>query len=313
MSRGRLFLGVDGGQSSTKAVIGDAGGKVLARGRAGPVDHASGRAGRAKLQSAIAAVVADALAAAGLPSATGFAAACFGLSGGPARQRGLLSEVVRAGRVRVVNDAEAALEGAAPGAAGAVVIAGTGCIALAKDGAGRTFRCAGWGYLFGDESGAFGIVRSALRRALAAEEGWGRPTSLGQVFRAAAGAGSVNEAMHSFYGPGWPRSRIAGLAPAVDAAAEEGDGCAASVLQAAGRALGDFAITATGLLPPADCSVPVHFSGGAFHSSRVLESFKERCEEGGCAVAPPAHDGAVGALLLAYGSAGLAVPGQGLG
>lgn len=312
MAAGRLFLGVDGGQSSTKAVIGDGAGKVLGRGRSGPCNHASKSEGRSKLRTAVAAVVDDALDVAGLPVATEFEAACFGMSGGPADKRDLIAEIVRSDAIRVFDDAEVALEGAVQGGAGAIVIAGTGSIALAKDAAGTTVRCGGWGYLFGDEGGAFSIVRKAVQLALAAEEGWGDQTNLVDLFLGVTGADSVNEAMHCFYGPDWPRDRIARLAPDIDTAAEAGDRCAAEVLRAAGRALGDLAVTVTGMLEVPRAQVAVHYSGGVFRSRRVLESFKACCDERHCRVETPAHDGAIGALLLAYRMAGVAVFGRDL-
>ncbi|MDE0108124.1 MAG: ATPase [Bryobacterales bacterium] len=312
MAAGRLFLGVDGGQSSTKAVIGDAAGNVLGRGRAGPCNHASKSEGRSKLRIAVSAVIEDALEMAGLPVATGFEAACLGMSGGPADKRDLIAEIVRADAIRVFDDAEVALEGAVPDGAGAVVIAGTGSIGLAKDTAGTTVRCGGWGYLFGDEGGAFSIVRKAVQLALAAEEGWGDGTSLVDLFLGVTGTDSVNKAMHCFYRPDWPRDRIARLAPDIDAAAEAGDRCAAEVLQAAGRALGDLAVTVTGMLELPRAQIPVHYSGGVFRSRSALRSFRSRCEEHHCRVETPAHDGAIGALLLAYGMAGVSVLGRDL-
>lgn len=313
MAKRRLFLGVDGGQSSTKAVIGDVSGKVLARGSAGPCNHASKAEGRAKLKSAISDVVDDALGAAGLPAATGFEAACFGMSGGPGDKRSLISESVRADSIRVVNDAEAALEAAAQGERpGAVVIAGTGCIALARDDAGRIVRCGGWGYLFGDDGGAFGIVRSALRLALAAEEGWRPATKLTDMFRDVTGTDSANEAMHCFYCPDWPRDRIASLAPAVDAAAEAGDDSATEVLRSAGFALGNLALGLADAMYPSGMPITTHYSGGVFRSGEVLRSFKTRCKQKGRAIAAAPHDGAIGALLLAYGIAGVPVLGRNL-
>ena len=307
MAAGRLFLGVDGGQSSTKAVIGDAGGKLLGRGRAGPCNHASKSEGRSKLSTAVSAVVDDALDVAGLPVSTEFEAACFGMSGGPADKRDLIAGIVRADAIRVLDDAEVALEGAVQGGAGAIVIAGTGSIALARDTAGKRVRCGGWGYIFGDEGGAFSIVRKAVRLALAAEEGWGDQTSLVDLFLGVTGLDSVNKAMHCFYGPDWPRDRIARLAPDIDTAAEAGDRCAAEALQASGRALGDLAVTVTGMLELPRAQVPVHYSGGVFRSRRVLESFMSRCGEQHCRVETAAHDGAIGALLLAYDMAGVSV------
>src|ERR1039457_1100437 len=45
----RLFLGVDGGQSGTTALIGDEAGRVLGAGSGGPCNHAEGAGGRPKI------------------------------------------------------------------------------------------------------------------------------------------------------------------------------------------------------------------------------------------------------------------------
>ena len=79
----QYFLGVDGGQSSTTALIGDASGHVLGMGRGGPCNHVSGEEARARFTSAIGGCVAQARAAAGLATDVAFEAACFGFSGSP--------------------------------------------------------------------------------------------------------------------------------------------------------------------------------------------------------------------------------------
>ncbi len=45
-----LYLGVDGGQSTTTAVVGDREGNALGKGRGGPCNHARQGEGRAKLE-----------------------------------------------------------------------------------------------------------------------------------------------------------------------------------------------------------------------------------------------------------------------
>ena len=107
------FLGVDGGQSGTTAVIGDESGRVLGTGEAGPCNHAGANEGRAKLERAVTGSVAAACAAAGLDAASViFAAACFGMSGGPDDKREILAAILRARRIIVTTDAAIALAGA---------------------------------------------------------------------------------------------------------------------------------------------------------------------------------------------------------
>lgn len=306
MSRARqLFLGVDGGQSSTRAVIGDATGTILARVAGGPCNHVGDDDGVAKLRRIAGALLRDALRAAGLPQGTEFEAACYGMSGGPADKRDILTEVTPAGAVEVTNDADVALAGATGGGPGIVVIAGTGSIALARDRDGNQARCGGWGYLFGDEGGAFDIVRRALRQALAAEEGWGRETALRRELLAATETTTANEALHLFYTSAWPRKRVAGLAPLVDRLAEQGDPDARNVLSEAGATLGTLAACAGRSLPPNPSGLTVYACGGVFDSRRVRQAFVDRAQSEGFRVGRPAHDPAVGALLLAYRLSGL--------
>ena len=147
----RLFLGVDGGQSSTKALIGDETGRVLGEGAGGPCNHAEAAEGRGKLERAVQASVAGACARAGLDAGTAsFEAACFGMSGGPEDKREILAGILRTERLVVTTDAAIALSGATTTGQGIIVIAGTGSIAFARNREGRTARAGGWGYIFGD-------------------------------------------------------------------------------------------------------------------------------------------------------------------
>ena len=68
----------------------------------------------------------------------------------------------------------------------------------------RRPRAGGWGYVFGDEGGAFGIVRKALRAALRQEEGWGPETALTSLLLKECEAENVNELMHRLYTEEFP-------------------------------------------------------------------------------------------------------------
>src|SRR6185312_2546460 len=137
----RLFLGVDGGQSGTAAVIGDETGFVRGEGEAGPCNHAAAGEGRAKLERAVLGSVAAACAQAGLDAASvEFEAACFGMSGGPDDKRDILAAVLRVRRLVVTNDAIIALAGATETGVGVITIAGTGSIAFGRNPAGKIAR-----------------------------------------------------------------------------------------------------------------------------------------------------------------------------
>jgi N-acetylglucosamine kinase-like BadF-type ATPase len=299
----RLFLGVDGGQSSVTAVIGDERGRVLGSGRAGPCREIAN--------------IAEAISRAGGPSVfdTAFEAACFGLSGAGSDRERLdressdrekkIRDLVEANHYLITHDAWVALAGATARQPGVVTIAGTGSIAFGKNRAGRSARAGGWGYIFGDEGGAFDIVRQALRAALRYEEGWGEPTALRDSLLKETGAGNANDLMHRWYRADFSRDRVAALAPLVDQAAAAGDRVANDILKNAAQQLAALAASVRGQLFGGEPAL-VSYWGGVFRSAAIRERFRMLLELDSLnQFTPPRYSPAVGALLEAYALAGL--------
>jgi N-acetylglucosamine kinase len=302
----RLFLGVDGGQSSTTVLIGDESGRVLGAGEAGPCNHAGAEEGRAKFERAVSEGLHAACARAGLDAATVcFESACLGMSGGSDDKQAILAGMLRAQHLMVTTDAAIALSGATATGQGIVAIAGTGSIAFGRNAEGRTARTGGWGYIFGDQGSGFDIARQALRAALRMEEGWGPPTSLRQALLDATGSRDANAVLHLFYTAEWPRSRVAVLAPLADAAAAEGDAVAMGILNSAAIELAMLvAAVRSQLWKPGD-AVDVAYIGGVFQSRTVVERFRGLVElEPGNRCGPPRLGPAQGALLEAYRAVG---------
>ena len=298
------FLGVDGGQSSTYALIGDHTGRVLGTGRGGPSNHVAASEGRAKFTGAILDCLSAACAEAGLDAASiRFSASCLGLSGGPEDKESILRDILRSDRTVVTHDALIALSGATAGEPGLIVIAGTGSIAFGRNASGKTARAGGWGYLFGDEGGGFYIARQALRAALQFEEGWGAPTALSELLLAATSANDINDLMHRFYTPEYPRPRIAAFAKLVDDSAESGDQIARAILADAAHELAGLARAVRGQLFSEGEPVRAAYIGGVFRSRTVLENFRALLPSG-----PPIYGPAAGALLEAYRLAGIDCP-----
>jgi N-acetylglucosamine kinase-like BadF-type ATPase len=286
----RLFLGVDGGQSSTVALIGDESGHVVGIGRGAACRHEG--------------AIREAVSVAGAQG--GFEAACFGLSGGTAGMEATVRTLVKADRYIVTHDADIALTGALAGEPGIIVIAGTGSIAFGRNSGGRTARAGGWGYAFGDEGGAFDLVRQALRGALRREEGWGPPTALRELLLAACGATDANELMHRFYTAEWPRERVAALAPLVDQAAAASDVVAQEILKGAAQALATIVGVVREHLYEQRETAAVSYAGGVFRSPVVLERFRMLVElEDGNRVQVALYGSAAGALIEAYRAAGV--------
>ena len=91
-----LYLGIDGGQSSTKALLAEETGKVIGRGRGGPCNHAGSAEGRAKFLSAVGDCLRQAYHEAGIDSHSAhFASVCLGLSGGSEDKESYIKELIR--------------------------------------------------------------------------------------------------------------------------------------------------------------------------------------------------------------------------
>jgi len=306
---GRIYLGVDGGQSATTAMVGDGEGNVLGMAKGGPCNHVSGEEARERFVTAIGGAVGEACERAGLGrDRRAFAGGCFGFSGGPADKRALVEEMFSFERLTVTHDGWIALAGATAGEAGIIAIGGTGSICFGRNAQGRTARAGGWGYVFGDEGGAFDLVRGALRAGLRMEEGWGPETALRGRLMEATGAASMNDLLHWWYTPDWPRSRVAKLAVLVDEAATEGDAVARELLAGAAQSLATIVGAVRGQLFAAGEKVRVAYVGGVFRSGPLRERFRMLTElSEGVTAGPPAYGPAAGALLEAYREAGLQV------
>jgi N-acetylglucosamine kinase-like BadF-type ATPase len=294
-----IVAGVDGGQSSTTAVVGD---QTRERGRgSGPPADLVGKPRDPALQArAIGIALAAALADAGLPPGTRPDALVAGLTG---FDRGISPEPdlgQLAGRFAVVHDTEIAHAGALEGSGGIVVIAGTGSVALGNDRTGDPFvRAGGWGYFFGDEGSAMWIARTALRRAMLRADR-GERGELTELALAVYGTTDLRAIQHAFAHGELTRPALAAFASDVLAAAASGDADARDVRTAACRELASLAATVDLRLGPAALRL-VSFAGGLFGDGAFVDGFGEALLDAlpHGNLTSPVHDPAAGALILA--------------
>ncbi|HLY01826.1 MAG TPA: BadF/BadG/BcrA/BcrD ATPase family protein [Candidatus Cybelea sp.] len=295
-----LFAGIDGGQSSTVALIADDLGRILSRGVAGPADEVAAGAGSTRLANALRDALADACRNAGLRGESDFAAIVAGISGYEGRIYGKKPELPTE-RLVVMHDAPVAHAGALAGAPGVVVIAGTGSVVYAIDDHGESRTIGGWGYLFGDEGSAFSIARDVLALLMAAQDdGDG---SFSEEARAACdffAMNSLRRVARAFYAGALTRDRLAAFTPVAIRFARFrpiADSGADRLAVLARRALNEVNERRAAL------------TGGLFADA----GFYERVRRGILNVVPGAQVGhakyepAGGALLLAYQEVGLPV------
>jgi N-acetylglucosamine kinase-like BadF-type ATPase len=299
----KLFLGVDGGQSSTTAMVGDESGRVLGVGRGGPCNHVGKAEGHERFLRALGGCLREA----GFEHAK-FEAACLGFSGGAADKDAYVRELIKAKRYVVTHDAFVALIGATAGEPGVVTIAGTGSIAFGRNSDGKTARAGGWGYVFGDEGAGFDLVRQALRAVLRHEEGWGPKTKLHDALLASAGATSANDLLHRFYTDEYPRERVAAFSKLVDRSARDGDAVAREILLKGAQQLATLATAVRAQIFDSAAACCISFLGGVFRSEILLDRYRTLMElEAGNRVAEPRFGPAAGALIEAYRVAGLTI------
>ncbi|HEY3841119.1 MAG TPA: BadF/BadG/BcrA/BcrD ATPase family protein [Bryobacteraceae bacterium] len=296
-----LFLGVDGGQTSTNALIGDATGRVLASGRGGPSNHVRAALGRERLAQAVGSAVTEACEQLGCPrESIEFQAACLGFTGGITDKEAVLREVIRTRSMLVTDDVVIALAGAHEDGTGVVTIAGTGSVAMARNASGDTAMAGGWGYMFGDDGAAWGIVREALRAAFRCKEGWGPKTRLHDLFLEQSGDGDIHVFRRRLYTEDYPRPRIASFSQLVSQAAREGDEVAIEVLKGAADSLATLTgVVRDRIFPPLQ-TVDAAYAGGTFASEVLLNHFRRKVEHDyHVRVVEPRHNAAMGALLEA--------------
>ena len=166
----RLFLGIDGGGTATRARLTDANGAVLGEGRSGSSNL---NLGIAPAVDAILSAARQALSAAGLSERRmRNIVGGFGLAGAniPALAQGLLAHPFPFASFALTSDAAVACLGAYGGEDVAVLILGTGSHGLALIG-GEARTIGGWGFELSDDGSGAMLGLAAIRAAMLAVDG----------------------------------------------------------------------------------------------------------------------------------------------
>src|SRR5215216_7130269 len=223
-----LLVAVDGGQTSTKALVACVDGTILGAGRGGPSDHFHIEGGVEKNRVAIHGAIASALASAGV-AADRVVAIGLGLTGAPTRGEqtpvvhAIAQELLAPQHITVTPDYVTNLAGASGGEPGVVLIAGGGAIGYGVTSDGREALAGGYGYLLGDEGSAFDIGVRAIAAAARAEDCRGEPTALRAIVEEHFEIPTIRHMPRVIYEAGFSRDRISLIAPKIVEAAYSGD------------------------------------------------------------------------------------------
>ncbi|MBN9189082.1 MAG: N-acetylglucosamine kinase [Microbacterium sp.] len=306
-------IAIDGGGGKTDALAVDASGAVLARARAGGsspqilgLDRAlgvvDGLVGALIAQLGAAPVrVHCYLSGVDLPEEyAAFRAAAAAASWAPADAEALVIE----------NDLFALLRAGTDEPDAAAVVCGTGINAIGVRRDGRVVRFPALGAISGDWGGGWQLGEQALWHAARAVDGRGPETVLTGAVPVALGLGSVDDVIRALHFGRLPMAALSAVAPAVFAAASEGDAVAAGLVDRQAEEIVALAAAALRRLDLLGARVPVVLGGGvvAGGDERLMRGIRQGLAEHAPHARPVVVDAppVVGAALLAAAALGAA-------
>lgn len=267
-ARHPAVLAVDGGNSKTDLALVSRAGDLLALAGGPTISHQQVPIETAAQRLVALARRAAAEAGVALPAAAGsFVLAGADFASDVALLRRAFGAAGVAGRVSVRNDAFGALRAGAERGWGIVVICGSGVNAAGIGPTGRTERFAAIDDLSGDFGGGHGIGVEALRLAVRARDGRGRPTSLERAVPGHFGLPRPIDVTRAVYEGRIARRRLEELAPAVFAAAGAGDTVARELLDRVADELALMAVAIARRLGLVRREVDVVLVGGVFRAT----------------------------------------------
>jgi len=259
------YLGIDGGGSTTRAVLADARGNAIAAARAGSLNYlAVGyETARASLQEIMKQI--------NMPIYAAFIGNAALAGPAPESELNALCDgILEPAHLAMDSDLFIALEAMHTPGPCAVAIAGTGSMAAGRAGENMpVLHTGGWGWMLGDEGSGFHIAWEGIRAALRGHEGSGPATSLTGDLCRHYGVSEPEDLLDIFYDPPKEPREIASFARIVT---DSEDLIACEIVS---RCAGDFARTVRALLVNLPENAQLGLWGGMFqHSAAYREAFR---------------------------------------
>ncbi len=262
-----LWLAFEGGGSHTRILLADDSGAVLAREQAGPASvlyvHPTQYA---RTVTPLLRRLARRAKAAGLP------VAAAGLAG--PMNASLVQEAIRSvfGEIPCVlcGEGDVALAFYRL-ACGVSLVAGTGASCRCIDEKGRMNACGGFGPQFDDAGSGYWIGREGIAAAVRAADGRAPKTALQEQVCDHFGLAQLRDLLVFVDKSGHVSGTlVASFAPRVCEAAYTGDPAARSIMQTAGRALGELLVATARGSRIRKRPIPAVLTGGVFHAAELV-------------------------------------------
>lgn len=312
-SGGDVYLGVDGGNSGTRAILIDAAGQVLGRGLGGNANHQG--------QGFASAVHNIATAVHGACQHTEVAprrlsGAYFALAGDDtdddcATLTAGLAALWPGLRFDIGNDVWAGLRAGAMQGHGIAVNCGSGAGVVGRAPCGQSMIIPDLGYVYGDSGGGGQISTDAFRAVSRAADGRGLPTMLTRMLLDATGCPTVEALRLALYHERIPAATYQRATRLVLEASAAGDAVATAILRHIGEELGVSCAAVARRLGVQEDAFALVLTGGTFRTLRsvLAQATIERARQEAphCMPALPLVLPVGGAALLALDAAGTPV------
>jgi N-acetylglucosamine kinase-like BadF-type ATPase len=273
MKEKRLYVGIDGGGTYTKAVVVSSDGELIFRTEGKTINYyaVSFDVARKNLEEVFDCISDNV-------DASDISRVFIGCSALDRRADGSIVKELMGRYSHIPTDMDSdlyvALFGHTFGSSGAMIISGTGSMGVSIDENGAIRTCGGWGYAFGDEGSAYAIAVDGLRRATKMADGREEKTELYEAMLKFYGINEPYCLIDKIYDPALCRNEVAKFAVAVAECAERGDAVAAEILT---NAADELALLAVALIDATKGCRSLAIYGGVFQNNEFIrDRFFER-------------------------------------
>ncbi len=269
MESTKFYLGIDGGGSKTTAVVFNEKGEFICKACGESINYYS--VGIENARKAMADIIKS------MPQKS-FDCTVIGMSALNERASDeeierFCSGIIDSKKTIMDSDLYVALEAMDENGECAVVISGTGSMALHRKEDGTIRHAGGWGYILGDEGSGYSIGLSGIKAAIRSYENYGEKSALIDECLRYFSTDNIYDLIDLYYDKTVSRKVTAAFAKNVISLAESGDKTAKSIIKSEAKLLSETVIS---LLYGVKKDIPIGLWGGIFQYNKYFcDIFKD--------------------------------------
>lgn len=263
MAENKYFLGVDGGGSKTTAVVFNEKGEFICKACGESINYYS--VGIESARKAMADIINQLSQKEFDCTVIGMSALCERATAEETNR--FCNGIISSKKIIMDSDLFVALEAMDTQGECAVVISGTGSMAVCRNSDGTISHAGGFGYILGDEGSGYAIGLNAIKTAIRAAEGSESETTLTDKCLDFFSINNIYELIDLFYEKTVSRKIIASFAKEVMLCAESGDATAIRIIGSEAKLLSQ---TALSLLKSKKTDIPIGLWGGVFQNNQIF-------------------------------------------